>query len=153
MPPTVGSKAPEAILRDSDGNEVRLRAFLGETNIVLAFYGSAFSEDGKRELLRFQDRLKDFQTAHTQVVAVSMEPWPSQRAYARELNISFPLLSDCPGYQASLAYDAWDLERNVNRRITYVIDKHGIVQGVIPEGQNPEAHVEEALKIVGTLDM
>jgi len=100
----------------------------------------------------FQDALKEFEAAHTQVLGVSIDPWPSQGAFAKELKVNFPLLSDWPTYQTIKAYDAWNPQRNTASRISYVIDKQGIIQGVIHDEQNMEVHGQEALRIVKAIE-
>ncbi len=41
--PNVGDKAPEFILKDQTGKDVKLSDFLGKKNVVLAFYVLAFT--------------------------------------------------------------------------------------------------------------
>jgi len=43
MPLNVGDRAPEFVLTDSNRNQVKLSDFLGQKNVVLAFYVLAFT--------------------------------------------------------------------------------------------------------------
>lgn len=83
---------------------------------------------------------------------MSIDPWPSQGAFAKELKLSFPLLSDWPSYQTIRAYNAWNPDRNAASRISYVIDKQGVIRGVIHDERNMEVHAQEALRIVKAIE-
>ncbi len=95
----------------------------------------------------FRDVSKDFEEAGAQVLGVSIDPFPSQGAFARELEVSFPLLSDWPRYETAKAYDAWRENLHLAARVTYVIDKEGIIRGVVENESDMEIHSREALRI------
>ena len=96
----------------------------------------------------FRDVSKDFEEAGAQVLGVSVDPFPSQGAFAKELQLNFPLLSDWPRYETAKAYDAWRDNLNLAARVTYVIDKEGIIRGVVESETDMELHSREALRIV-----
>ncbi len=50
------------------------------------------------------------------------------------------------------AYDVWHPERYTARRTTYVIDKQGIIRGVIESETDMEIHARESLRIVQELE-
>ena len=79
---------------------------------------------------------------------MSIDSFPSQGAFARELQVSFLLLSDWPKYETAKAYDAWRENLSLAKRITYVIDKEGVIRGVIENESDMEIHSREALRIV-----
>ena len=99
----------------------------------------------------FRDVSKDFEEAGAQVLGVSVDPFPSQGAFAKELQLNFPLLSDWPRYETAKAYDAWRDNLNLAARVTYVIDKEGIIRGVIESETDMEMHSREALRVVREL--
>ncbi len=92
--------------------------------------------------------MSDFEEAGAQVVGVSVDPFPSQGAFAKSLELNFPLASDWPNYDTARAYDVWQEERRVTSRVTYVIDKDGTIRGVIESATDMEIHSREALRIV-----
>ena len=96
----------------------------------------------------FRDVSKDFEEAGAQVLGVSVDPFPSQGAFAKELQLNFPLLSDWPRYETAKAYDAWRDNLNLAARVTYVIDREGIIRGVVESETDMELHSREALRIV-----
>ena len=103
------------------------------------------------EMKCFRDVVTDFEEAGAQVLGVSVDPFPSQGAYARELGLNFPLLSDWPKYDTAKAYDVWRESLNLPARVTYVIDKEGVIRGVIESETDMEVHSREALRIVREL--
>ena len=99
----------------------------------------------------FRDVVKDFEEAGAQVLGVSIDPFPSQGAFARSLDLPFPLLSDWPRYATAKAYDVWRDNLNLAARVTYVISKEGVIRGVIESETDMEVHSREALRIVKEL--
>lgn len=99
----------------------------------------------------FRDVFKDFEEAGAQVLGVSVDPFPSQGAFAKSLDLNFPLLSDWPRYATARAYDTWRENMNLAARVTYVIDKEGVIRGVIESETDMEAHSREALRLVREL--
>ena len=82
---------------------------------------------------------------------MSIDPFPSQGAFSRELELNFPLLSDWPQYQVAKDYDVWRDNLNLAMRVTYVIDKKGIIAGVVESESDMELHSREALRVVKEL--
>ena len=99
----------------------------------------------------FRDVVKGFEEAGAQVLGVSVDPFPSQGAFANSLELNFPLVSDWPRYAAAKAYDVWRENLNLAARVTYVIDKEGTIRGVIESETDMEVHSREALRIVKEL--
>ena len=85
------------------------------------------------------------------MLGVSVDSFASQGAYAKSLELNFPLLSDWPHNATAKAYDVWREDRNLPSRVTYVIDKEGIVRGVIESERDMEVHSREALRVVREL--
>jgi thioredoxin-dependent peroxiredoxin len=77
-----------------------------------------------------------------------MDSFAVQGAFAKETGASFPLLSDWPQFNTGKAYDVLEEGRPVFKRVTYVIDKDGIVRGVVESETDMDIHAREALRIV-----
>jgi peroxiredoxin len=103
------------------------------------------------EMKCFRDVAGDFEEAGAQVLGVSIDPFPSQGAFAKELGVNFPLLSDWPRYETSKAYEVWREKIGIAMRVTYVIDREGVIRGVIESESDMEIHSLEALRIVKEL--
>src|SRR5438132_1099892 len=66
-----------------------------------------------------------FQAAETQVFGISEDNTPSQKEFAKQLNLTFPLLSDFKDRKAATEYGVLIADRGMANRVTFVIDKEG----------------------------
>ena len=73
----------------------------------------------------YQAGIARFEGAETKVFGVSTDNLPSQRIFAQQNNLSFPLLSDFAKRQVAAAYGVLSVEQGVANRATFVIDKEG----------------------------
>ena len=74
----------------------------------------------------FQDQLKKLEAADTQVLGVSMDSPFANKAWAQQIGVTFPLLSDLGG-DTSKEYGVYNSTYKAARRVTYLIDKEGKV--------------------------
>ena len=73
-----------------------------------------------------RDRLDEFLTFDTEVLAISCDPVYSLRAFADADGLNFPLLSDFwPHGAVTRAYGVFDEARGAPRRSSYILDKAG----------------------------
>jgi alkyl hydroperoxide reductase subunit AhpC len=73
-------------------------------------------------------------------------------AFARSLDLGFPLLSDWPENRVTQAYGTFVEGRNVSRRVTYVVNREGIIRAEIVSDQEMSRHAEESLRVVRELE-
>lgn len=119
----VGDVAPDFTMRDQNGKNVSLHDFRGK-NVVLAFYVFAFSGGCTQEVKAYQQNLEKLASANTQVLGVSVDSTFANKAWADQIGISFPLLSDLGG-DVSRKYGIYNPKSKASRRVTYVIDPQG----------------------------
>ncbi len=62
------------------------------------------------------------------------------------------MLSDFPKHAVCEAYGTYVEDRGVSRRITYVIDKQGVVRSEIVSDQDMTKHSDDALAAVKELE-
>ena len=74
----------------------------------------------------FQQNLSKLEAADTHVLGVSMDSPFSNKAWAQQIGVTFPLLSDWGG-DITRKYGLYDPEYKAARRVNYVIDKNGKV--------------------------
>ena len=74
----------------------------------------------------FQQNLAKLEAADTQVLGVSMDSSFSNKAWAQQINVTFPLLSDWGG-DVSKQYGVYNPKYKAARRVNYLIDKDGKV--------------------------
>jgi len=74
----------------------------------------------------FQQNLSKLEAADTQVLGVSMDSPFSNKAWAQQIGVTFPLLSDWGG-DVTKEYGLYNPKYKAARRATFVIDKDGKV--------------------------
>ncbi|MBI2867936.1 MAG: peroxiredoxin [Chloroflexi bacterium] len=128
----VGQKAPEFALFDADKKLRKLSEFKGK-NVVLAFFPGAFTGVCTKEMCTFRDSISQFNSLNAQVLGISVDPPFSQKAWADQNQLNFPILSDF-NRQAVKQYDVAlpnlaGLEGYVAaKRAAFVLDKEGTVR-------------------------
>ena len=74
----------------------------------------------------FQQNLAKLEAADTQVLGISMDSSFSNKAWAQQINVTFPLLSDWGG-DVTKEYGLYNPKYKAARRVNYLIDKDGKV--------------------------
>jgi peroxiredoxin len=124
----IGSTAPGFTLPDSNRTPVRLSDFRGRQAVLLVFYPFAFSGLCTSELGSIRDELSTFQNERVQVLAVSTDPPPALKAWAKAQGFDFPLLSDFwPHGEVARTYGSFHERGGMARRGTFLIDADGVV--------------------------
>jgi len=152
MPLQVGDLAPDFALKDSDRHDVTLSSFCGQKNVVLVFYVLAFTGGCRNELIAFRDHNAEFERLRTQVLGISVDTFMSLGVFAHSIDLNFPLLSDFPDHKATKAYDTYDPATGTSRRVTYVVDKAGVIRAEIISDDDMHRHAQEALEVVRKLE-
>jgi peroxiredoxin len=128
----VGTPAPDFTLRDQFGQDVTLSSFRGKKTVALVFFPWAFSNVCTSEMSVIRDRLDEFLTFDTEVLAISTDATYSLRVFADTDGLNFPLLSDFwPHGAVASAYGVFDSVLGVARRSSFVVDKDGVVRWAV----------------------
>jgi peroxiredoxin len=90
---TVGMKAPDFTLFDTDRKQRTLKEFLGRKTL-LAFYPGAFTGVCTKEMCALRDAMTAFNEMQAQVVGISVDAPAANKGFADVNRIAFPLLSD-----------------------------------------------------------
>jgi peroxiredoxin Q/BCP len=144
----VGDKAPEFSLPDQDGNMVSLKDFAGKKSVILYFYPKDDVGVCKKEACLFRDQYEEFVDAGAEVLGVSADSVASHKRFQSKRNLPFKLLSDDHGKVRKLYEVPRSAAGLLSGRVTFVIDKEGIVRLSFNSLMNAEKHVSEALKVL-----
>ena len=147
----VGDKAPDFTLPSQMGDNVTLSEFLGKKAIVLYFYPKDESHGCTREACLFRDSYDVFTDLGAEVLGVSSQSVESHKSFATHHGLPFLLLSDADGKVRQL-YGVPATMGVIPGRVTFIIDKKGVVRHVFSSQFQPEKHIEEALKILKELE-
>jgi peroxiredoxin Q/BCP len=151
MKVNVGDSAPDFTLPSQNGENVTLSQFRGKKNVVLYFYPKDETPGCTREACTFRDSYELFTDLGAEVVGVSADTVESHKAFAQHHNLPFTLLSDVDNAVRKL-YGATSTLSLIPGRVTFIIDKKGVVRHVFSSQLQPEKHIEEAREILKKLD-
>lgn len=143
----VGDKAPEFSATTQDGGTIRLGDYLGQKALVLFFYPKDNSPICTKEACSFRDSYEKFVEAGAEVIGVSSDSAESHKTFAKQHQLSFPLISDHDGSLRKL-FGVSSTLGLLPGRSTYVIDKDGIVQLIFSAQFASDKHVQQALNAV-----
>ena len=146
----VGDHAPDFTLTSQSGQQVSLVGFLGSKAVVLFFYPKDGTAVCTKEACSFRDAYEDFVQAGAVVIGVSSDSAESHQAFASGHRLPFVLLSDAEG-SLRMAFGVQKTLGIMPGRVTYVIDKEGIVRHVFSSQFAADRHVAEALAVVRQL--
>jgi len=140
-----GDQAPDFVLPDRTGNMVRLSGFKGRKAVVLYFYPKDDTPGCTKESCAFRDGYQDFQDAGAEVIGVSSDSTDSHGKFAEKYRLPFTLLSD-QGGQVRKRYGIPATLGLLPGRVTFVIDRDGIVRHTFNSQFQATQHVAEALQ-------
>jgi len=143
----IGENAPDFTLPDQDGKSVTLSSLRGKV-VVLYFYPKDFTSGCTKEACHFRDAYEDFTELGAEVVGVSADSQNSHKKFRDTHLLPFNLLSDEKGEVKKLYGVAGHV---LPGRVTFVIDKDGIVRHIFSSQIDMKAHVNEAMKILKSL--
>jgi peroxiredoxin Q/BCP len=130
---------------------VRLADYRGKQVVVLYFYPRDGTPVCTKEACGFRDAYEEFVRAGAVVIGVSGDSQDRHRAFADRQRLPFLLISDRNG-SLRKTYRVPKPLGLLPGRVTYVIDKAGIVRHVFTALFSAEQHVAEALKIAQELE-
>ena len=150
----VGDVAPDFVLKDADGNDVKLSDFRGRW-VVLYFYPKDNTPGCTKEAVGFTELAGEFERLGAVVIGVSPDPPDRHARFIRKHNLRVRLLSDTER-EVLKAYGAWGKKKRFGReyegviRSTYLIDPEGRVAYVWPKVK-VEGHAQEVLETLKRL--
>jgi peroxiredoxin Q/BCP len=147
---TPGQSAPAFAATAHDGERVSLEQFLGQSVVVLFFYPRDNTAICTKEACAFRDAFEDFTRAGAVVIGISSDSDATHQQFAGQHRLPFLLLSDGDG-ALRRAFGVSNTLGLVPKRVTFVIDKQGVVRHVFSALFSADRHVEEALRIVREL--
>jgi len=143
----IGGPAPDFALRDQFGQTVSLAEYRGRKAVAILFYPFAFSGVCTGEMSGIRDRLDEFMTFETEVLAVSCDPVFALRTFADADGLNFPLLSDFwPHGEVAKAYDVFNDEIGAARRSSYVVGKDGVLRWSVHNANADGRDLDEHLR-------
>ena len=150
----VGKKAPDFVLPDDNGGEVRLSKLKGRP-VVLYFYPKDDTSGCTQEAKDFSCIAGEFAAAGAELIGISPDGLKSHQKFKAKHDLSLRLLSDEEKAVAT-AYGVWVEKSMYGRkymgveRSTFLIDKSGKLARIWRKVRVP-GHAEEVLEAVRAL--
>lgn len=148
-----GTKAPEIVLNDKDGNKVKLSDFKGQ-RVVVYFYPRDNTPGCTRQACAFRDEFAEYKKLGIQVIGVSKDSEASHQRFAEKNELPFILLAD-PELKAIKDYDVWQEKKMYGKvsmgvvRSTYLIGADGMIEKVWKKAK-PDTNAKEILEYINS---
>ena len=122
----VGQQAPDFEAQLDDGSTLRLADYRGKKNVVLYFYPADFTAGCTQQACSFRDSYAAIGTYDAIIVGVSRDSAETHRSFKEQHHLSYPIITD-PDGRLEQVYDVKSSLAMVRPRVTYVIDKTGLI--------------------------
>ncbi len=146
-----GVQAPEFSIQLHTGNLFRLSGIKGDSRLVLFFYPKDFTYGCTKEVCTFRDHVGDLRALGATVIGVSRDPLELHARFAKRHALPFPLGTD-PDLSLARLYDVVGWGGLWVKRVTYVIDKRGVIRGTLHHEILADTHWQESLEVLKTLN-
>ena len=128
---TIGTKAPEFILPDQNGEMRSLSDYKGQ-KVILYFYPKDMTSGCTKQACAFSKLYPQFKEKGAVVLGVSKDSVASHKRFEEKHGLPFTLLSDTEKTVIQ-AYDVWKEKQLYGKvsmgvvRTTYLIDENGVI--------------------------
>ncbi|MFW5482431.1 MAG: thioredoxin-dependent thiol peroxidase [Prevotella sp.] len=146
----IGTKAPEFLGLDENGNEIHLSDFKGK-KLVLYFYPKDSTPGCTQEACNLRDNYERFLAKGYAVVGVSVQDAKSHLKFKAKNNLPFPLIADTD-MKLNETFGVWGEKSMYGRkymgtfRTTFIINEEGVVEQIFgPKQIKVKEHANQIL--------
>ena len=140
----IGDAVPSFTLQDQNGVATTVTATMGKP-LVIYFYPKDDTPGCVKEACKFRDDFEKFNDLQVTVIGISADNVASHKKFEEKYNLPFTLLADVDnavrklfGVPKSMVF--------LPGRVTYVVDKKGIVRYIFNSQFGAEKHIDNALR-------
>jgi thioredoxin-dependent peroxiredoxin len=141
----VGSHVPLFKLPDQNGKIFNISNVLGKKNLVIYFYPKDGTTGCTKEACSFRDNLDEFQKSSATIIGISGDNIASHKNFVNKYHLNFTILSDQGNKIRKLFGVPKSMMGVVPGRVTYIVDRKGIVIHIYNSLSKPGQHITEAL--------
>ncbi|WP_201985982.1 peroxiredoxin [Hymenobacter rubidus] len=149
----IGAPAPDFSLVATNGETFTLSRYKGQKAIVLYFYPKDDTPGCTAEACSFRDQYEDFKELGAEVIGISSDSEKSHQKFAQKHRLPFELLADTDGNVRKLYEVPRALLGLLPGRVTFVIDKNGVIQYIFNSLSGATDHVSNAKEVLKGLPM
>jgi len=146
----VGDKIPVFKTKDTNGNDFDSQKIVGQKPLVIYFYPKDHTPGCTAEACSFRDQYQDFTDLGAEVIGISSDSVASHQKFTKQYKLPFILLSDHDKKIRTLFGVKPNLFGLLPGRVTYVVDKNGIIQ-MIFDSMMATKHIPKALEAIKKL--
>jgi len=143
----VGQAAPDFTLKTTSGATFRLSDLRGR-HVVLYFYPKDDTPGCTAQACSFRDEYEDFKELGAEVVGISSDSEKSHQKFTAKYNLPFELLADEKGEVRKLYEVPRALLGLLPGRVTFVIDKEGVIQYIFNSLSGAVDHVSKTKEVL-----
>jgi peroxiredoxin Q/BCP len=147
----VGSTAPDFTATLDDGSSFQLADYRGRQNVVLYFYPKDFTRGCTKEACSFRDNFEAITALGAVIVGVSADSNDSHQSFRDEYKLPFPLIADRERALVKL-WDVRGLIPGMIQRVTYVIDKNGVIRAAFRHELAIGRHTTKILEALAAIE-
>ena len=140
----IGDSAPDFTLQDQNKQDHTLSDYFGK-KIVVYFYPKDDTPGCTKQACQFRDQYESFMEFEALVIGISSDNVESHKKFSEEYNLPFTLLSDTKKDVRKL-FGVPKSFLLLPGRVTYVLDRNGVVQYIFNSQFGIEKHIETALE-------
>lgn len=144
----VGDKLPSFILKDQFGKAFNSDDFIGKTAMVVYFYPKDDTPGCTKEACSFRDSYQEFTDKNVKVIGISSDSVKSHKNFADKYNLPFILLADTKKEVRKLFGVPNSVLGLIPGRVTYIVDKKGVIIYIYNSMTKAESHIKEALQAI-----
>lgn len=143
--------APDFETTLDDGTPFRLSEMRGHKNVVLYFYPADFTGGCTAQACSFRDNYDTVKGFDAIIVGVSGDSQEKHVSFREKHNLGFPLIADEDRSIAAL-YEIKSSLPGVRPRITYVIDKQGVIRSAFRHDLAIGKHLSDTLDALENIE-
>ncbi|RAJ06750.1 peroxiredoxin Q/BCP [Chitinophaga skermanii] len=139
----VGDKIPTFTLPDQNGQQFNVANEIGKRPMVIYFYPKDDTPGCTKEACSFRDSFEEFSDLGAIVIGISSGSVASHKKFAEKYKLPFTLLAD----ESNQVRKLFGVPKTfvLPGRVTYVVDKNGIIIHYFNSMTNAAQHVQESL--------
>jgi peroxiredoxin Q/BCP len=144
----VGDTIPAFILKDQNNTNFDVEKYRGKKPMVIYFYPKDDTPGCTKEACSFRDEFEVFSDLNVEVIGISSDDVASHKKFAEKYHLPFTLLADTKKKVRKLFGVPYSLLGLIPGRVTFVINKNGIIVHIFDSQFGAEKHITESLSIL-----
>ena len=148
----IGDDCPRFALKNQHNELINIEDLIGKKNLVIYFYPKDETPGCTKEACSFRDSYEEFKELGCEVIGISTDSVSAHKAFAEKHRLTFILLADTKKEVRNAFNVPSNLFGLIPGRVTYIVDKKGVIRGIHNSQTNPVGHIDSAIETVKNLN-